>query len=510
MNYLLGTILVLFTLASLVFLWKVVKATLSAGTMPKPLLWSGVAIAAAFLFFLNLGFWTSKVQRDRVDENLANTATVLDRLANENKALKPLVTSAPVLIAMGEKLTQADKDMAEVRGEIRGMKSLLTNSITLTASMMREQEGRINQLEHLARTGTVPPPLAGDRAVIQPQVILPPIQTPPPTFTLPELPTIPQVAQAPVAAPSVQPQTAPQPAQPNLREQVEASWKKRTDELAKQAARTKHGLQRVGEVAANAQRTADEAMKAAKAAQQSADMTGNLAVRTSDKVGQNSARINTLEVRVNEQDAAVKRLLKLLENPDVTVPVPPAYQTPTPAPTAAPAPAPTTPAVQSPAQGTQQLALMRGAASENTAPIGDEYSFAVTKTVPVRAWKKVAGVMPYWSEKVAITYEVGATISRTNNEVVARNLVLAIIEQFHKSDGSSFAAKNPADKGVHDELVLAFVEAKKKVLKGNPGWEHLVIHPRYRTSDISNGPVVKTSSTTAGASGNVTASLPRP
>jgi len=489
MNILLGILLVLFSVALAAFLAKAVKSALAAGTIPKPLITSGAMIASMFLLVLNLWFWTSEFRRGQTDDSLAKTANVLDRLAGENKALRPLVTNAPALIAMGDKLTQTDKGMAEIRADLANMRGLLTNSITLTASMMREQEGRINQLEGLARSsGSTPPPIVNDRVVIQPSLPLPPAQSS--TLPTPEVQTPTPIKPAPQAPAIVVAQ--PQQPQPSLSQQVDMSWKKRTDELARQNRANQKSLQRVGEAATTAQQTASEAMKVATHAQRLADNSGQVATLALGHGVTNMARINGLERRVSEQEAAVQRLLRLLENPEVTVPVPPAYQTPAPGPAVAPVPAPSAPAA--PAVTTPQVALMRGGSSDPAVETED-ISFAITNTVSARAWKKAIG-LPYRFETVAVTYEVGATVKATNNLAAARMILVTIVEEFHKANGGSFAAKDPSDKKVHDELVLAFGEAKKKVLRGNPGWEHMMLHPRYRVSS-GEGVVVKTSSSTA-------------
>lgn len=488
--------ILVFTLAGAATLYHLYTEAKKASKTAKA--WTILGIGAALLLLMVVSHFTGWILgRKEIRDAAANTEAIA--------ALKPLAEKAPAFIGMHNKLSQNDaaiaevrKDLGEIKGLITSMNSRFTNATSDTVAEFRSLDGRMQRLEAMARNGSgSTPTIVGDRAVIQPAPLLPPpaLEFPAPTATPVVQSTLPaaQTPAPPVAAP---PTTAPAPVaqnQPNLREQLEASWQKRLDALAKQS---QNGVKRTQGTAEAAQRSANDAMATARAANNAAEASRQLAITGLGHSATNAQRITALETRANETEATVRRLLTLLENPNVTVPVTPAYKDP-------PATTPTAPATAAlaPTQGTQ--VAMRGATpSDDSQPIGDEYSFTVTNTVPVRAYKPKVGFFPWW-EGATITYEVDAAISRTNNEVVARNLVIAIIERFHKEEGGSFAGKDPTDKGVRDQLALAFVKAKKEVLKGNPSWEPIKIHPRYRVNS-GDGVVVKTSAAASTSNRNIT------
>ncbi|MEI6346040.1 MAG: hypothetical protein WCO79_02300 [bacterium] len=477
-----NVLFVLATIGVVVFLYKFAKAILAPGTHSKTLIWSGFGIAVAAIIVGHLHYWTSEVRNGQMSKDLANTASVLDHLANENKALKPLVTNAAALLKLDSRVELADAKAEKAMTQIAEFSEATVTALNKMSTNINQRIDerlaalRLQQERSLAVSR---PPHADSRVI--PNLTLPPINDPvtaPPTTP----PPTPYVA-AGVTVP------------PGYVIQRDSS-----SELAKM----ERAIVQFQANQKNTQRAQQTAKVSQKSAAQTAARAGDLAVVASKGIERLSARQDKTDVALEEIKKSLERLHKVLGDPKTSL------NSPTPAETAEDALPPHPDFVALQASGPQ--ATNPSAASTAQPPVtaletGD-VSFAITNAVPVRAWKKVVGFMPYWSETVTMTYEVAATVKATNNVVMARNVLAAIVSEFHKSHGGSFAAKDPNDSKVHDELVLAFGEAKKKVLRGNPGWEHMLIHPRYR---VSNGVAMKTSAETSSANPSTehTVFLPR-
>lgn len=477
MNYLLGILLIVFTIASFLFLWSVVRAALAAAKHHAGLIWSGTVIAMGLLLLMHFGFWTSISRHGEANERFAAVRYEVNGLKADNtaikadhEALKPLAANAAALLNMGSRVELADAKVDKALAQIGGLSDDFVAGLNKVSTNLND---RIDQrlmalriaLQREQAASAASAVSHSDGRVINPS--FPPLPTPPP---------------APVAAAPQPPMAIGVTVPPGYSIQRDNS-----SELAKVEQRLAQlEKARQDQAAKQAQKSAKATQKVAAAASDKGSQAEQVALLAMKQVTELSARQNKVDDKLADMSKAIDKILAFMISTNVSLPAmtdtnPPTAQV-QPAQPAAQAPAPT----PAPAVAAPQPAPVVSAVQP---PTNNLVSFTVTNTFAVGRSLLQVQRWP-WEKGGMIAYEVTGWIKPGDNMVNARQIVQATTERFHNKNGVWFAGKDPSNAEVYNKFVFEFGESLKAVRKGNPGWDHLDIDPVFRTNP--NGGAIST------------------
>lgn len=432
-NILAVILLGIFSLGLITLGTMLVKSALAAGVHSRRLIWTGAIVAFALIVYLDMSFCASLNWQGAMEEKV-------ERVAKDNKNLGDLKEKAPELLALREKVELSAKLTQSNVKSLDAVTDVLTNQLQNIGSKINDQGRDIADLQK--RIAQFEKDRGSSQTVFNDRQ--PVIQLAPPA------PVLPSTADL---------------------EKVLREWQSRNQaDLAKQLADLRQ-LPRDNTSAATLAALGDSIRQA----QQRADEAHRLAIqlaaeRTNDR-DVNAARVSELGRKVDANTETVNKLILLWNTvPTATVQPQPVYTPPPAAPTPAPA-AWVSATVQQPPQPTADTR---------------EVSFWVSNRVSTAVWKKTPLIpIPWWRDTATVTYIVKVTCKPGDSPEAAKNLAMETIKRFHNSEAPDVIRASRKDpKEGHDELVRGFVEAKAKVLKGQPGLEHVKLAPYYTLGTV--------------------------